>query len=766
MTALAANPPTVANDAATAVQTTSATLGGHIVATGGDNPVITIFYGPTDGGTNRHAWAQSVSLGLQAGSFTQVLAGLSPNTTYFFTVRGANSAGAGWATPSLTFKTTALSSYLTYHFDNTRQGANTNETALTLANVNTNTFQRLFTNAVDGQVYAQPLVVANVSIPGKGVHNVLYVATEHDSVYAFDADNNLGANAAPLWQTSFINTNAGITTVPQADVGSSDLTVEIGITATPAIDPVTGTIYVEAKTKEPGPVYVHRLHALDITTGLERADFNSPSVITTTGWNALRQHDRPAVTFLNGRVYLAYASHGDTTPYHGWLFAYNATNVAQQLAVHNSTPTGAEGKGGYWNGGGGPSVDAAGNMFLITGNGSFDATGPTFNANNNFAMSVLKFSTSSGLALVDYFTPFNESSSSGSDQDLGSGAALILPDSAGSVAHPHLVVGAGKGEVASARVMYLMDRDNMGRFNATDNTQIVQALTNQINGSYSTPAFWNNILFYGAAKGDGLKAFTMSGGLIQTPPIAATNTLGSGFGATPMITADGTSNGIAWVVVATSPAVLRAYNATNVAQEIYNSSRLASRDTPGNGVKYETPAVVNGKVYVGTPSSVAVFGAVPTVATPTVSPEGGVFFTNSTVVTLGDTTPGTSIFYTTDGSIPTTNSVPYGGSFLLASNATVNARAFAPGFNGSAAASATFSFGSAPTFNSVTFATNGVAQLAFSGVAGESYMLQASSDLVSWDSISTNVAPANVFSFIDSNSTNFPVRFYRVIELP
>ncbi len=765
-TAVAVNAPVVANAPAIGVQSGAAVLGGQTISTGGENPAITIFYGPTDGGTNGRAWAQSIALGTQAGAFSQVVAGLSPNTTYFFTVQGVNSGGTGWATPSQTFTTLTGTPYAypTYHYDNTRQGAVTNEAILNLVNVNSNRFQKLFTNAVDGVVYAQPLVMTNVMISGKGAHNVVIVATEHDSVYAFDADNNTGPNATALWQTSFINPAANVTTIPNSEVNSSDITPEIGITGTPVIDAGSGTVYVEAKTKEvTGGVtnYVHRLHALDITTGLERTGFNSPVVITVSGWNALRQHDRSALTLLNGVVYIPYASHGDNQPYHGWLLAYNATNLSQQLGAYNSTPTGSQ--GGFWDGGGGPSIDAAGNLYIESGNGTFDGA-------NNFAMSVIKLSTNSGLSRVDYFTPFNESALNSFDQDLGAGAALILPDLAGSAGHPHLVVAAGKsgeGHVTPGGKVYLIDRDNMGQFNATsDDSRIVQVLTNAIGGSYSTPAFWNNILYYGAAKGDTLKAFTMSGGLIQTPPVQGPAVLGGGFGATPVISANGTNNGIVWLIEENSPAVLHAYNAVNVAIELYNSSQNLARDNPGNSVKFSAPAVANGKVYMGTKTSLAVFGAIPNTAVPLIAPNGGVFFTNQVSVTLSAANPGASIYYTLDGTLPTTNSTRYTNAFILTNNTTVIAKAVAAGFNDSAAASAKFSLGSFPTFNSVSFSTNGVLQLSFSGVSGETYILQASTDLMNWTPISTNVAPANLFNFTDPNAANFSARFYRVVELP
>src|ERR1019366_3901061 len=276
--------------------------------------------------------------------------------------------GAGAQTPE---------AVLTYHNDNSRQGVNTDETTLTLANVKTANFGRIFSCIVDGYVYAQPLVMTNVTIPGKGVHNVVYVVTEHDSVYAFDADNNAGTNASPLWQTSFLNPAAGVTTVTQGDVGTSDIVPEIGISATPVIDPATGTLYLEAKTKEvAGGVtkFVHRLHALDPGTGTPGYSDNDGAGHVV--FNALREHTRVALTLLNGVVYLGYASHGDNQPYHGWLLAYDAHTLAQ-LSAFNTTPNG--GLGGFWQGGGGATVDAAGYLYYETGNGSFDATGSTFN---------------------------------------------------------------------------------------------------------------------------------------------------------------------------------------------------------------------------------------------------------------------------------------------------------------------------------------------------------------------------------------------------
>jgi uncharacterized repeat protein (TIGR03806 family) len=634
--------------------------------------------------------------------------GNSPaSATFSNIIFAATAGGVGFGGQPPSYADTVQ--MLTYHNDNLRSGVNTNETILTLASVVTNKFGKLFSQTVDGYVYAQPLVVTNVNIPGRGPnnHNVVYVVTEHDSVYAFDADNNSGANATPLWQTSFLVN--GETTVPNGDVGSTDISPEIGTTSTPVIDPVTGTIYVCAKTKTGSGTYIHRLHALDITTGLERTNFNSPVVIAATNypgvgaggsdtdgsghvlWNPLRQLNRPAVALQNGVIYLAFGSHGDQTPYHGWLFAYNATNVAQQLSVYNSTPNGAQ--GAFWQSGGGPVFDATGNLYLMTGNGDFNATGATFNAlTNNFAMSMMKFSTTNGIIkLLDYFTPNDQSTLSGEDSDLASGAPLALPDSAGSVAHPRLMVGAGKkGDI------YLVNRDNMGHFQSGSDSQIVQSFTGGISGggqsgSFDTPAYFNNYLYYWASN-DRLKAFALSNGVINTTPTQGSTQSGQ-YGSTPCITANGTSNAIVWAFQtdaygSSGPGILRAYNATNITQELYDSSQL-SQDSGPPAVKFATPTIVNGKIYVGGQYAMAVYGLGSFLPVPTIAPNGGIF-TNSVAVTLADSASGAAIYYTLDGTAPTTNSILYTVPFVVKNSLTVNAIATGSGYVNSTEVSATF----------------------------------------------------------------------------
>ena len=716
----AATPPSVNNAPATGIGANFATLNGQVTSTGGQPTGVILYYGTTDGGTNPAAWSTRIALGPQAGAFQQTVSGLSANSTYYFTAEATNATGSAWATPSQSFTTVTTNPVssgvpvMTYHNDNTRQGVNNNETVLTLANVNTNTFGKLFSYTVDGFVYAEPLIMTNVAVLGRGTHNVLIVATEHNSLYAFDADSNQGVNAAPLWQASFINPAAGVTTVANGDVGTTDITPEVGITSTPVIDPVTGTVYVEVKTKEiSGGVtnYVHRLHAIDITSGAERTAgvvANSPVVINAINYpgtgqggsdtdgsghvifNGLKEHSRPALTLLNGKIYVAYASHGDNTPYHGWLFAYDAHTLAQ-TSVYNSTPYG--GLGGFWQGGGGATIDSDGYLYLETGNGTFDASGSSFSqASNNFAMAVLKFAVTNGIQLVDYFAPSNAVSLSGSDQDLGASAPIILPDSAGSAAHPHLILGGGK-----TAPIYVMDRSNLGQFGCTTcpNTIVQQWNGGPSGDRDTTPAFFNNTVYI-MGQNSKLSAFTVANGVFNTTAVQTPDTYGNKGGATVCISSSGTSNAIAWAIAnaggqsPSTPCVLRAYNATNIAQELYASDQMASRDAAGNAVKFVAPTIANGKVYVGGQYSVTVYGSATSfVATPTISPNGG-SFASSVTITLSDATPNATIYYTVDGTVPSTNSLVYTVPFVLTNTATVQAIAVKPGAVNSAVANAGF----------------------------------------------------------------------------
>ncbi len=582
---------------------------------------------------------------------------------------------------------------LTYHNDIARTGLNPNETELNLTNVNPSSFGKLFSHAVDGYVYAQPLVLTNVSIPGQGVRNVVYVATEHDSVYAFDADTN----AAALWQVSFLNPAAGVTTVSSDDVDCEDLLPEIGITSTPVIDAASGTIYVEAKTKEVAAGvtnFVHRLHALDVATGAEK--FGGPVIVQPsvpgTGdgndsngqvpFNGLTHLNRMGLLLSRGVVYIGTASHCDNGPFHGWLIGYGAQTLTLSNVL-NLTPNGSD--GGLWESGCAPGGDTNGNIFLISGNGTFDAS-----TNNDYGNSFLKLSATNGLQVADYFTPFNQDYLSLTDFDLGSGGTLLLPDEAGSTAHPHLLVGAGK----EGRV-YLLDRDNLGQFQAGSDSQIVQSLPGAINPCFDTPAYFNGLIYF-LGVSDTLKAFSISNGVLATTPQAESPARYDFPGATPSVSANGTSDAIVWAIQAdtydvSGPAVLHAYNATNVALELYNSLQAdgGARDYPGAGVKFSVPTVANGKVYVGTQNGLAVFGNALFVATPSISPNGG-NFSGSATVTLASDTPGAAIFYTLDNGLPTTNSILYTGPFAVTNSTGVRARACKTGGVDSFAAFATF----------------------------------------------------------------------------
>ena len=414
-------------------------------------------------------------------------------------------------------------SVLSYHNDLARTGQNLNETVLTPANVHSAQFGKRFSYPVDGEVYAQPLYVPNVAVPGQGTHNVVYVVTEHDSAYAFDADGN---TPAPLWQVSFLT--GGATTVPNGDVNCGQITPEIGITATPVIDGASGTMYLVAMTKEAG-AYVHRLHALDIATGAERP--NSPVVVQasvpgtgeggkTVTFIPKNYKERSGLLLLNGNVYTSWASHCDEFVYHGWIMAYDAKSL-QQTAIYNNTPNGQGAS--FWTSGAAPAVDENGNLFLVGGNGSFDSN----TGGSNLGESFIKLTPGAGtLTPTDYFTPFNFSALNSKDLDIGSSGALLLPDAAGSAAHPHLLTSAGK----EGRI-YLLDRDNLGRWQSDSDSQIVQSIPNAVGGLFGIPAYFNNTLFF-SGSGQPMKAFSIhSAQMSMSPTSATTLTFGSPGGA-------------------------------------------------------------------------------------------------------------------------------------------------------------------------------------------------------------------------------------------
>jgi hypothetical protein len=697
---------TVTNLPASNIGPQAAVLYGEVLATGGDAPEVTIYYGPSNGGTIPGAWAHSLVLpGSQTGWFGQAIQGLTTNATYYFTAQAVNTAGASWGAPVQSFTTPAgnpfapnLVSVLTGRDDNARTGLNTNETILSPANVNTNTFGCLFSYPLDGYMVAQPLVLANVNVPGKGVHNLVFAATEHDSLYAFDADSSTGSNAVPLWKVSFINPAAGITPLEtvvdlQASTSPGFYGPEVGIAGTPVIDPATGTIYVVAKTREieMGVTnFVHRLHALDVTTGAEK--FGGPVVIQGSvfgmgdgfdsdgivEFNDLKHMNRPALLLDNGVVCITFSSHQDFPPYHGWVFTYNAYTL-QPLGIFNTTPNGSDGS--IWQASSGPAADSAGNVYFETGNGTFDAL------DGNYGDSVVKLSTAEGLNLVDYFAPYNQWTLNLQDLDVGSAGLMLLPDSVGSAAHPHLLVAGSK-----TGVFWLLDRDNLGQFNPAGDTQVVQEISGATKGMWVTPAYFNGHVFYCAA-GDNVKSFAISNAVINPVPDSQSTSTISYPGASLSISADGTSNAIVWGIDSSAnqagPAVLHAYNATNLAEELYNSSQDLARDNPGLAVKFTMPTIANGKVYIGTANLLSVFGNANFPATPTITPDGGIF-TNSVLVSLSSPLNGASIFYTLDGSTPTTNSIPYNGRFELTNSAIVQAIAALAGEPNSGVAAASF----------------------------------------------------------------------------
>jgi uncharacterized repeat protein (TIGR03806 family) len=646
--------------------------------------------------------------GQTASSLT--LPNLQINETGSYALLASNALGTNLSAPAA-LTVWALPSgvdlnVLTYHNDNTRQGANTNEFLLTLANVNVTNFGLLFSYPVDGYVYAAPLYVSGLAIPGQGTLNVVFVATEHNSVYAFDADSNAGPNGGLLWHT-----NLGTSALSSSqEFGTryhngnyTDLVPEVGITGTPVIDPSTGTLYVDALSVSTGTNFNHRIHALNITNGMERS--YGPVVVagsvpgtgvagsgTVVTFDAQQHLQRPALTLAGGMVYVAYGSFADTDPYHGWIFGFNSSNLQMPGGyIFNTTPNatvaafgGNAGEGAIWMGGNGLCVDANSNLFFEVANGSFSQ-----NTNGgDYADSFLKISTTNTFAVADYFTPYNQASLQAGDVDLGSGGAMILPDAVGSVAHPHLLVGCGK-----EGTIHLVDRDNMGHYNSINDNQIVQELSGAVGGTWSSPAYFNNFIYY-QGVGDVMKAFYISNALITATPASESPTSFGFPGATPVISANGTNNGIAWVIQAdayasSGPAVLHAYNATNLAQELYNSSLNLARDNPGAAVKMATPTVINGKVYVGAEYALSVYGNSVFLATPSISPAGGIY-TNSVTVILADSSPGAAIYYTLDGMTPTTNSILYTGPFTLTNSVGIQAVAVESGATPSGVAQASF----------------------------------------------------------------------------
>ena len=539
---------------------------------------------------------------------------------------------------SATVAVTDLAGVFTYHNNLARDGTNIQEYLLSGTTVTQSTFGKLFACPVDGAVYTQPLWVPGVSI-NSVLHNVIYVATQHDSVYAFDADAN---PCVQLWKVSLIDTLHGGTgseapvpcneaTLCVVGAGYGDIQPEIGVTGTPVIDPTTSTIYVVSKSwNANSSVFYQRLHALDMVTGMTEK-FSGPVTITasvpgigdgsaTVTFSPKMEHQRPALALANGTVYVSWAAHEDATPYHGWLMGYSAANLLLPPSVFNTTPNG--GLGGIWGGGGAPAIDNGGDVYVTTGNGVFDESPPS--PTNDYGDSILRLhpstagSTPNGVDLnvEGWFTPYDQSTLAQFDTDLGSGAAVLLPDQ-GS-APTHLFAQLGK-----EGVVYLIDRDNMGQFDATNNSQIIQSFSGTSGGLWGTPAFWQNSLYFGG-QGDSLRAYAFTPG---SPPQFATtaSSYTSGVfnfpGSTPSISSQASSNGIVWAIDASQygppapgpgPAIVHAYSANALGTEYWNSSQASgNRDQAGNAVKFVPPTIANGKVYVSTRAEIDVYGFLP-----------------------------------------------------------------------------------------------------------------------------------------------------------
>jgi hypothetical protein len=512
----------------------------------------------------------------------------------------------------------AQTNVLTWHNDNARTGQNQTEAILNPANVKSSTFGLRFNFPVDGKVDAQPLYVSGVRITAQGRHNVLYIATEHDSVYAVDADTG-----KQYWHVSVLGSGE----TASDNRNCTQVSPEIGITATPVIDTKAGphgTIFLVAMSKDTSGKYHQRLHALDLTTGNE--EFGGPRTVQATyvgsGDNSSngtvifdpsQYKDRPGLLLLNGVIYTSWGSHCDHRPYTSWIMGYNESNL-QQTSVINFTPNGNA--GAPWNAGAGPAADAQGNLYVALGNGTFDTTTTAsgFPYLGDYGNSLVRMNVQNGrLSVTDYWTMYNTVDESASDTDLSSGGAMLLPDLTDSTGKTrHLAVAAGKDTH-----LYVVDRDNMGHFHAGSNATVYQDLAGALpGGMWSSPAYFNEQVYY-ASSNQALMAFQVNSARVSSSPLSSTAARFGYPGATPSVSAYGNTNGIVWATENSSPAVLHAYNAANLSTELYNSDQAASsRDHFGAGNKFIAPMIANGKVYVGTTNSVAAFGLLTTSKPP------------------------------------------------------------------------------------------------------------------------------------------------------
>ena len=588
--------PTITQQPANAIVTAGQPATFIVTATGSAPLAYQWFFNGTAAGTNSSTY-----------TISQTTIGQSGAQIYVTVTNAVNTATSQTVTLTVNAVQTSTVNVLTYHNDVARTGQNLNESILTTANVTSADFGLVGNLSVDAGVDAEPLYVSNLSLVG-GVHNVVYVVTENDSVYAFDADT-----FAQLWHTSVLGANE----TASDNRGCGQVSPIIGITSTPVIDLSAGAhgeIFLVAMSLDNGGNYHQRLHALDLTTGAEIS--GSPTTIQatfpktsgTTTFDPKQYKERAALLLLNGVIYTTWASHCDAGPYTGWIMGYNETTL-QQTSVLDVIPNGSD--GAIWMAGDGPAADSSGNIYFLDGNGTFDDTlnSNGFPEHGDYGNAFIKLSTSgNSLSVADYFTMSNTDAESNADQDLGSGGEMLLPDVQDTQQNTwHLAVGAGKdGHI------YVVNRDLMGKFNTSNDSAIHQEIdTNGLSGGvWSMPAYFNNVVYYGAVS-DHLRAFSIANAKLATPASSLSATSFGYPGTTPSISANGTSAGIVWAVENNGSGVLHAYDATNLATELYNSNQAAnSRDHFADN-KFITPMIANGKVYVGTPNSVAVFGLLP-----------------------------------------------------------------------------------------------------------------------------------------------------------
>jgi hypothetical protein len=684
---------------------------------------------------------------------------------------------------------------LTYHNDNARTGQYTNESILSPANVNSTSFGKLWFLSTDAHVDAEPLRAGGVLIPGVGFRNVVFIATENDSVYAYDADST-----TLFWQASLLGTGE----TASDDRGCSQVTPLIGITGAPVIDHQlgpNGTLFAVAMSKATNSgTYFQRLYALDLATGTNRM----PAVAITgrypgTGDNSsggyvifdpAQYKERAGLLLLGGVIYTAWASHCDGGLYTGWIMGYDERTLAQTNII-NVTPNGS--RGAIWMGNTALAADSGSNIVFLDGNGTFDGqtNGNGFPVNNDFGNAFMKLSTSNlVLSVADYFATSNTISQSTADQDLGSGGAIVLPNMTDShgVAH-QLAVGAGK----DANI-YIVDLANMGKWNSNSNVIYQQVSGALGSGVFSMPAYFGGTLYF-CANGDRLRAFPFANARLGTMSVQSPSAAGS-TGATPSVSASNGLNGIVWVVQAPSPsaAVLHAYPAANVAVELYNSTQAAgNRDYFGVGNKYATPMIANGKVYVGASTGVAVFGLLSQPAPVLVQ---SLAFLSQPTNTLLDNviSPEVQVMASTSGNQPVvgasitislasgpggmggtlTRTTDVGGiahfNDLSVYQAGTNSLTASPGYGAATAAanSNPFSVMAPPAITKVTVNKNGSVTMVYATTAGYTYSLQTATRLSSavWTTVpgsATNAGGTSV-TFTDTSSAISPARFYRVVS--